>query len=212
MRQPLHQEPHFLTDNNGMDEMQELVRRFREENDEEAFKQLLSLTRRMIYKIIYSHNLNIGDYKIDENDLYQEGCLALYNAIFTYDMNQNAKFTTYAYLKIRSRIKDVIRDYITKQGEGNYSLENSRPGTVPNMVAQPEAYYRDDNWEEKIGRFMMELKPLDKRILQLRRRGYTYEEIAGDLGVNRKLVDNHLMMMKRKMRKQFNRENEDEHS
>ena len=66
-----------------MKQTRQIIQKVRS-GDKEAFGELMQMYRRMIYKIIYSNNLNIGDFRLDEDDLFQEGCLALYDSIFSF--------------------------------------------------------------------------------------------------------------------------------
>ena len=55
-----------------MKQTRQIIQKVRS-GDKEAFGELMQMYRRMIYKIIYSNNLNIGDFRLDEDDLFQEG-------------------------------------------------------------------------------------------------------------------------------------------
>ena len=51
-----------------MKQTRQIIQKVRS-GDKEAFGELMQMYRRMIYKIIYSNNLNIGGFRLDEDDL-----------------------------------------------------------------------------------------------------------------------------------------------
>jgi len=72
--------------------------------DSSLFNDLLENHKKMIYKIINIYKLEVGDFYIDSNDLFQEASIALYKAIFSFEEDKNVMFSTYAYLAIRNRL------------------------------------------------------------------------------------------------------------
>ena len=114
------------------------------------------------------------------------------------------KFTSYAYIVIRTKIKNVFREYYKRNGEGVYSLENSYYFARAQYVCDnPIDYEKEESCKSLISDFILKLKPLDRQILLMRRKGDSYKKIAKELKVNEKTVDNHIMLMKRRIRKQL---------
>jgi RNA polymerase sigma factor (sigma-70 family) len=90
----------------------ELCRLIRE-NDLEAETRLLMENEGLVIRVAYSvqtrRNINSSD-GIDQDDLMQEGRIALLTAAKTYDESRNAKFSTYAYEIIKNAMMDLC-DY-----------------------------------------------------------------------------------------------------
>ena len=178
-----------------------LIRRIRN-YDKEAFGELLEVFQRMIYKIIYSFNLDNGDFRVDENDLFQEACLALYDAVFTYEEDRNVQFLTYAYMVIRSRISTQLRCLSRSQGEDLVSLDNRLDHSLKFAVSEdPVQYHQDEILKEKYERFLITLNEEDRRILELRDEDLSYKQIAEELHISVKKVDNRLRNMKKRFKR-----------
>lgn len=177
-----------------------LIRRIRN-HDQEAFGELLEVFQRMIYKIIYSFNLDNGDFRADENDLFQEACLALYDAVFTYEEDRNVQFLTYAYMVIRSRVSTQLRCLSRNQGEELVSIDNRLDHSLKFAVSEdPVQYHRDEEFKEKYEQFLSTLNDEDRKILELRDEDLSYKQIAEELGITVKRVDNRLRNLKKRFK------------
>jgi RNA polymerase sigma-70 factor (ECF subfamily) len=172
--------------------------------DEGAFTQLLEEYRRMIYKIIYSFDLNNGDFRVDENDLFQEACLALYDAVFSFEQGRNVQFSTYAYMVIRSRIMTLLRNISRSAGNETISLDSHADHSLKFAVNEdPQFYHREELFREKLDRFITALSSEDRQILELKNEKLTYQQISQRLGISVKRVDNRLRSMKRKLKEEM---------
>lgn len=174
--------------------------------DEDAFRTLLKIHHRMIYKIIYSFNLDNGDYSIDPDDLYQEGSIALYDAVFSYEDNRNTRFSSYAYMKIRYHIAGAIRQYRKRYSDrfSDYSLDLhddhlSLTGIADNALI----YHRESSFKEEFDHFVSSLSETDKQIILMRADSYSYKEIASAMNIKTKRVDNRLRQLRKRMKKEF---------
>ncbi len=181
----------------------ELIGKIRN-GDDKAFSALVNQYRRMIYKIIYTYNLDSGDFRIDAEDLFQEGCLALYDSVFSYEEGRNVRFSTYAYLVIKGKIRDRLRTLSRSQGEGVYSLEKATDHDLRFCVcSEPLQYHREQVIKERIDRFFAGLKEEDRQILQMKKEDCSYKQISERLGINRKKVDNRIRYLKKRLKKQL---------
>ncbi|MCR4633841.1 MAG: sigma-70 family RNA polymerase sigma factor [Erysipelotrichaceae bacterium] len=186
-----------------MEENMELIGKIRN-GDDKAFSALVNQYRRMIYKIIYTYNLDSGDFRIDAEDLFQEGCLALYDSVFSYEEGRNVRFSTYAYLVIKGKIRDRLRTLSRSQGEGVYSLEKATDHDLRFCVcSEPLQYHREQVIKERIDRFFAGLKEEDRQILQMKKEDCSYKQISERLGINRKKVDNRIRYLKKRLKKQL---------
>lgn len=188
-----------------MDKNIELIEKIKN-GDEEAFNMLLENHRRMIYKIIYNFDLQHGDYLADIDSLFQEGSIALYKAVFTYEKEKGMCFTSYAYMVIRGRICTYLRD--TKElSEEIYSIDNcenidyhlSMSSTY--VSDNPINYQRELEFEETLNNFVSKLSEEDKQIFEMRSDNLSYKQISERLKINTKKVDNRLAALRKELKK-----------
>ena len=175
--------------------------------DKEAFDFLLSQHHKMIYKLINSYNLENGDYAIDPHDLYQEASLALYNSVFSFEREKNVKFSTYAYLCIKSAIVKQIREYDRRYSEEAYSLDVVRKMKFESIVEDnPLKYHREQEYRDRLQKFLRKLSKEDLKIIELRKKDLTYQQIAEQLNINAKRVDNRIQVLRKHLRRDMERE------
>ena len=94
-----------------MNKLKKIINKIKS-GDQEAFNNLLELHYKMIFSIINSFNKNNGDFSINEDDLFQEGSLGLYEAVLCFDDSIDIKFSTFAYNIIRRKILNEIRRHL----------------------------------------------------------------------------------------------------
>lgn len=173
--------------------------------DEESFNILLEGHKNIIYKLIYSQNLELGDYMIDIDSLFQEGCLALYNSIFTYEQEKGMSFTSYAYMVIRARISTYIKANKRKMDEcrsiDNFdNIDYHISLTSMNVNDNPVEYHHELLFEEKLNSFVSHLKDEDRTIIEMRLENMSYKDISERLQINTKRVDNRLSTLKKRLK------------
>ncbi len=172
--------------------------------NEDAFRELLENHRRMIYKIIYSFPLDKGDFRIDENDLFQEACIALYEAVFSFQKERNVRFSTYAYMLMKSRITSHLRRLSRSQGEELFSLDAADDHLMKLAVKEdPAMYHREEEFRKQLERFMSSLNDEDRQILELKNEDHSYREISEELRIPVKRIDNRLRSLRKRFRKDF---------
>jgi len=193
----------FLNDNRVMEDVLNLIKRIRNKEDEdEAFACLLEQFRPMIFKIIYSNDLNKGDFRVDENDLFQEGSLALYKAVFSFEEDRNVRFSSYVYMVIRSRIREALRSSNRVYGDEPYSLDGNVDYSLKFCVKEdPAQYHREQCFKEELNAFMSSLDPDDRTLFELKRQDLSYKEISERMHINIKRVDNRLMTLRRRLKR-----------
>ena len=192
----------FSAHNEGMkDENLILIKEIRQ-SDEEVFASLLKEYHRMIYKIINSFQLDKGDFRIDENDLYQEACLALYDAALSFEADRNVQFSTYAFMVIRARLLSLLRNISRSQGNDTVSLDRRQGQSLSFAVNEdPIAYHREVVFREQLDQFMAGLNDEDRQILEMKNDHFSYKQIADEMGISLKRVDNRLRFLKKKLKK-----------
>jgi len=128
---------------------------------------------------------------VNEQDLKQEGLLALLKAARTYQENQGAKFETYASTVIRNRMIDVVRkektDRVIAIQDGDACVNTS-----------PEQIF----WGKEKGREIKQIlkTKCNKTELAIYKSFYlgrSYSEIAFTFGIQKKKVDNTIQKVKK---------------
>ena len=117
------------------EEEQRLLKLYQEENDKDAFDELVLHNQKMVLKIasiIFQKNM-YREVDVEIMDLIQEGNEGLFSAIKQYDSSYGSKLSTFAYPKIEAKINRYIQDNgrtvripVHKSEEINktYSLQN----------------------------------------------------------------------------------------
>lgn len=177
--------------------------------DEVAFKQLLEDHHKMIYKIIYSLNTFENDFSLDVESLYQEGAVALYNSVFSYEASKGMSFSSYAYMIIRSKLYGCYRNMIKYRREEVLSIDKHPnidycTSMINHSVNEnPIMYHQERELEDSINKFVSNLPDEDKNILELKVDNYSYKQISEKLDINPKRIDNRLRKLRFELRKQL---------
>lgn len=191
----------------------ELIERTKN-GDEEAFNIILRDHRRIIFRLINSHNLERGDYKLDYDSIFQEGCLTLYKAVFTYEKDKGMSFTSYAYMVLRSKLNTIIRNELRKYEEEHYSIDNYQNVdyhiSMSNMciAENPVSYHNELELEKKLDEFISKLSIEDQQIIEMRSDNISYKQISERLNINTKRVDNRLRVLRKKLKKHLEEDEE----
>lgn len=130
--------------------------------------------------------------RISEDDLFQEGTLALLKAQKTYQPEKGAKFETYASVVIRNHILDYI------SAEEGWT---DNPG-MPDQDPEPWIpYTKDDrkNAEQKkiLREILKDCNNLERAIFNAYYQGYSYREICEIFEISKKKVDNTIQKIHR---------------
>lgn len=188
-----------------MDIFEEQINKIRA-GDKEVFNEILEKHKKMIYKIIYNQKIDVGDYQLDVESLFQEGCLSLYSAIFSYEKDKGMSFTSYAYMVVRSHITTYIRDS-KFLNEELCSIDNTKGVdyhfAINNLCVNdnPIQYHREKEFEKTLNAFLNNLNDKDKTIFEMRGNDCSYKQISERLKVNTKYVDNRLRILRNRLRK-----------
>lgn len=147
----------------------------------------------------------VGAY--DTDDLVQYGMLGLIRAIHTYKKDGKAGFKTYASHCIRNAILDAVRkaesapeqimlDDVTGVDDANLALDN------------PESIFIENETSSLLFDAIASLlTPTEFSVLKLHLECMSYSDIATELGIEKKKVDNTIYSAKKKIRKLLNQNN-----
>lgn len=141
----------------------------------------------------------------DHADFMQEGLLALLSACKSYDNRDNrASFRNFAGVCISNRFLSVIRSANTKS-----AIPFDRLVPIENLEisdsnkSNPETLIIEQESSRDLARLIKDkLSPLEMRVLKLYLGGNPYQEIAKQLNVSSKSVDNALQRIRHKLAKQ----------
>jgi len=127
---------------------------------------------------------------LDLDDLVQEGNLGLLAAARSYAPDRGVPFGLYAHVCVRQRIALAVKRGLYRAMMEPVSLQDSPPDaeslSLGDLLAaaedlENEAIFR--NWVDRCG------KALEKKVLLLRLKGYTMQEIGEMLGYSRQRID-----------------------
>ena len=173
-------------------------------NDNSSFDILVENYKNKIYKIIRSYSLKQGDYLIDEDELYQEGCIALYDACKTFGRINKCKFSSFAYVVIKRRINREVFKYIGIYNSEAMSIDKLDAKDKEMFFADkyvednPIEYIKRENRKDDIEKVLKKYNSIDRKIIRLRIDGYSYDEIGKLLKISTKRVDNRIQYIKKK--------------
>ena len=136
------------------------------------------------------------------DDLMQEGMIGLYKAIRDYDPNKQTSFKTFANLCITRQIHSAIRTANSKKNIMFLDiLDNSENNfDVATNVENPEnKLIENQSYEKFWSEINSKLSAKELQILNEYLEGYSYEQIAQKLQIERKSVDNALVRIRAKL-------------
>ena len=162
----------------------------------EAFSVLMQRYMPSIQKIASQYG---GISGLEIADLIQEGLLGLLAAMRAYDEASGA-FSHFAGVCIRNRIVSAVRKYIP-QSEHETADGDDTLDVLPSGQADPAVLVAErEDARHLYKRLQQTLTPLEYRVLCGFLAGKTYKEIAEELSVSTKAVDNAMRRVRRKFR------------
>lgn len=175
----------------------------------EKYKPLIENIARRFLK--YSSNIGL-----ENNDLIQEGYLALNSAIETFDEQKNITFYTYAKNCIeRKMISAIVKNNSFKHKVLNesisYEVEDSEGthllfGNIleDNNYNPLELILNKENEKNLISNIKEKLTELEAKVFDLKINGFSYKEIAEILDKDAKAIDNAIQRIKGKAKIEIN--------
>lgn len=171
----------------------ELVLAARQNDD--AYSELISRYLPSIRRLarIYTKS------SADRDDLVSEGILGLMNAVNTFSADRGASFSTYAGVCVNNRMMTSLKKSarIQRREESLESLEASGESSPEKIILDREAL------SEIFSEISDNLTDLERTVISRYLSGASYADIAGELGTDKKAVDNALARVRRKLRRKF---------
>lgn len=136
---------------------------------------------------------------LEIEDLNQEGMLGFLSAVRTYSPDKEASFDTYASKCINNRIKSVAGRTIKKASE-KFVVDNQASDRYNPLTAVSE----NERIDELIEILSSMLSEKEKKVFVMYISGFKPADIAKNLGLCEKSIDNALQRAKRKLKKYYN--------
>lgn len=186
---------------------EELVEKIKK-GDEQAENQLFKNYKDLVTKISRGYFIVGGELE----DIVQEGMIGLYKAINGYNPQKEASFKTFAVLCIKHQIQSAIKKSLANKNKPLSSAVSlqSFDKTSENMDYLPlELVLEITPAERAIDKenfFALKqsikdcLSSLEIKILNKYLQGYSYKEIATQLNISQKSIDNALTRIKIKLK------------
>lgn len=136
----------------------------------------------------------------DAEDLAQEGFLGLLNAISNFDQSKNVKFATFAEVCINNKMKTAF----VKNNKTELPVENISEVQDVVIADNPESILlQKERLEEIYNSIISLLSKKEWEILKLFLKDSSYEQIAQQLAISPKSVDNAMQRVRRKLKRMW---------
>lgn len=132
---------------------------------------------------------------VNEQDLFQEGMIALFKAVQTFNQGANVKFETYASRVIKNRMIDIVRR--EKESSSMLSDQATSGETIEDEFSIIEKSAAVKQILES------EVTEIESAVFKSAMRGHSYGEIAAIFGISKKKIDNIIQKVRNKIRDNF---------
>jgi len=151
-------------------------------------------------KIIWVKANKMAKSPTDAEDLAQEGLLGLLNAISKFDQSKNVKFATFAEVCINNKMKTAF----VKNNKTELPIENISEVQDVVIADNPESILlQKERLEEVYNSIISLLSKQEWEILKLFLKDSSYEQIAQQLAISPKSVDNAMQRVRRKLKRMW---------
>lgn len=168
-------------------------------NDKYAFVELTGIFSPFITSL--AHSFNISDSEFD--DLCQEGRIALYKAVCSYDESKSS-FTTFARVCIKNAMTSFIRSYSTenKASAGSISLDDAESELIAAVSdLTPEENLIASEFIKELEKAINEiLSESERQVIKYKLSGIGATEISVIVGKDTKSVENTLFRARKKLK------------
>lgn len=175
------------------EELLSLISRVRG-GDEGAFSDLTLQYRPLIESMARRFLKKSDGDMLLMDDVMQEAALAFYSAACSYDVNSEVTFGLYAKICIRNRLVSMQRALYAKKKKRKPREKTVSQDPVNRLLDKENS----ELLEKKID---SALSKLEMSVFELYVQKKTYVEIAGELGISVKSVDNAIYRIKTKLRR-----------
>jgi RNA polymerase sporulation-specific sigma factor len=166
-----------------------------------AFSELLQLYTPLIRSMVAKYAPENASQQ-DFEDLGQDALAVFYNAIMSYDLEQNGvKFGLYAKICIGNRLISSVR-IMNKRSRGLIGLDDADAQGEENGIASDPAWriVQEENFKALYSRICANLSEYENRIWWLYTSGAHAKDIAERIGKDEKSVSNAIYRIRKKLR------------
>ncbi len=166
-----------------------------------AFSRLLEAYAPLIASMVKKYSPENAS-RQDVEDLEQDALAVFYNAIMSYDLDQNGvKFGLYAKICIGNRLISSVR-IMNKRNNGLIGLDDARTEGDGDTVTFDPAWriVQEENFKSLYSRISANLSEYENRIWWLYASGAHAKDIAERVGKDEKSVSNAIYRIRKKLR------------
>ncbi|MCD7727004.1 MAG: sigma-70 family RNA polymerase sigma factor [Ruminococcus sp.] len=170
----------------------------RQAKSEVAFAQLISRYKKIAE--IKARKLGVGRSEAEIYDLIDEGIIAVFYAVRTYDESKNVRFSTYADTCITNRMLTTIekqnRIRTTEATESEEAMLNEQAtDTSPESILLER-----ERFDEVMKRVSEKLSAMELSVFEVYLQTESYKEISQTLNIPVKSVDNAMQRVRKKLK------------
>lgn len=161
-----------------------------------AFSELISRYKKIAE--IKARKLGGGKSEAEINDLIDEGVIAVFYAVKTFDESRGVLFSTYADTCITNRIITAIdkqNRIKIKETDDALSCENRIDNESPESILMER-----ERFDEAMKRASKELSGMELSVLQLYLQTESYKIIAEKLNISEKAAGNAMQRVRKKLK------------
>ncbi len=173
---------------------------------QEAFSEITERYKNMLVSLAGAYVCD----GLDFDDLYQEGLIGLYKAVMLYDPERSS-FSTFVYLCMKRSIISAYKSFKKSNPEITAPLsddfsdpedEELYAGFVySDNSSNPESLFIDkETTEQLFEKIDKLLSPLENKVLRSYLADKSYDDIADELKISKKSVDNALLRIRNKLK------------
>jgi RNA polymerase sigma factor (sigma-70 family) len=172
-------------------EEHELTTRYFNYKDQDAYKKLIESNLRLVAKMAHQGSKRSG---VKFDDLVQEGNLALMDALERFDPRKGAKFSTFAFYRIRHYLRHYIGKFwqrtnpLIAESEKEENVEPSLLEKLPGKLPLPGVEMEQRELEDQVAQAMKKLNEREAHIIRARiltDEPKTLEAVGVELGLSK---------------------------
>lgn len=179
---------------------EELLTLFRA-GDDSAFEKIAARYLGLISSAAQKYRGMSTD--IDDNDMIQEGMVALLSASRSFDGKKGMSFKNYLMLCVENRYRSMMRSSARQRAvpaRNMISIEEGADAAFDPTEASPSELVETKEYIDSLHRILRNsLSPLEYKVALLHLSGYSYKEIAQRLDIPLKSVDNAQTRIRQKL-------------
>lgn len=137
--------------------------------------------------------------EVYREDAVQEASFALYSAVKSFNPEKSS-FKTFAALCIKRSVMDVLKAQQSKKNIPDELLASIDDVDIADMNSPESIFFEREDLKALTDNIKLELSPLEFSVLQLYLAGNSYSDIAKELTLSEKSVNNALSRIRRKLK------------